>query len=269
MKALGIAALLFGTSTAACSMIPVHMHTETHIQHMDGTVEHTSSDWEGTLDQLPDQLSKEGEHLAHVTSKMVAELTDVPPPGNVTLADLHPNLAKYKGQHGVDFLADAKDAEGKPITFQYVKLGAPSYDDFFRTAQEVYAIVYETTQVLSQMRQLAGKILDTKIDATAELSAQVNKAIGAGADAQLTARLKELKDAAVALSILVPALAGKIGQLVTTGEALVTNAATSLTNPKVVAHLGLVKRGLVDSVKVIKDSGGLVADYAKTLTSFS
>ena len=68
-----------------CSHIPVDFHTETHIQHADGTVEHKSSDWHGTLDQLPAQLSKFGTELADVTAQMGKELTDVPPPGRVEL----------------------------------------------------------------------------------------------------------------------------------------------------------------------------------------
>jgi hypothetical protein len=102
---------------AGCSAIPVRMHTETHIQHADGSVEHRSSDWEGTLDQLPAQLGKAGKELGDVTAQMAKELTDVPPPGKVALGDLHPRLAKYQGQHGQDFLTDAKDEHGVPISF--------------------------------------------------------------------------------------------------------------------------------------------------------
>lgn len=48
-----------------------------------------------------------------------------------------------------------------------------------------------------------------------------------------------------------------------------TGAATSLTNPKVVAHLGLVKKGLVDSVTVVKDSGELLGALARDLAGFA
>ncbi len=261
---LGLASAL----TLGCSHIPVTMHTETHIQHADGTVEHKSSEWHGTLDQLPAQLSKAGAELGEVTAKMAKELTDVPPPGHVELKDLSPSFAKYQGKKGSDFLITAKDEDGKPITFQYVRLGQPSYDDFFKTAQEIYALIYQTTQVVGQMKQIASKLLDTKVEANANLKASVDKAIAGNADMAMIADLKEMEEMGATLAVLVPEIANKIGKLVQTGEALVAGAAASLTNPKVVAHLDLVKQGLTDSVKVIKESGSLMVDFGKTLSGF-
>jgi hypothetical protein len=252
----------------ACDKIPVHMHTETHIQHMDGTSEHKSSDWHGTLDQLPAQLSKAGKELGDVTAKMAKELTDVPPPGKVALGDLAAPLANYQGQHGADFLIDAKDDSGKPIPFSYVRLGVPSYDDFFKTAQEIYALLYQTTQVVGQMRQVAGKILDTKVDANTELKAAVDKALAGSTDSGLTTPLQSFADMATTLATLLPQIASKLAKLVQTGEGLVAGAASSITNPKVVAHLDLVKEGLVDSVRVVKESGSLMATFAKDLAGY-
>jgi hypothetical protein len=268
---LALRPLLFSIVVASglgCSQIPVTMHTETHIQHADGTVEHKSSEWHGTLDQLPAQLGKAGAELGEVTSKMAKELTDVPPPGHVELKDLSPSLAKFQGKQGSDFLVTAKDAKGKPITFEYVRLGHPSYDEFFKTAQEIYALVYQTTQVVGQMRQLASKLLDTKIEANASLKGSVDKAISGNADMALIADLKEMEEMGTVLAVLVPEIANKLGKLVQAGEALIAGAATSLTNPKVVAHLGLVKDGLTSSVKVIKESGSLMVDFGKTLSGF-
>lgn len=244
------------------------MHTESHIQHMDGTSEHKSSDWHGTLDQLPAQLSKAGKELGEVTAKMVKELTDVPPPGKVELKDLSPELAKHQGQHDRDFLMSAKDEKGQPITFTYVRLGVPSYDDFFKTAQEIYALIYQTTQVVGQMRQVSAKLLDTGVDARAELKATVDKAMKVDSDSKLTLRLRAFTEMAQTLAVLLPQIVERIGKLVSTGEALISGAATSITNPKVVTHLGLVKDGLVDSVKVIKESGALMVTFGKDLAGF-
>ena len=236
---------------------------------MDGTSEHKSSDWHGTLDQLPAQLSKAGKELGEITAKMVKELTDVPPPGKVELKDLSSDLAKHQGQPDRDFLVTAKDDKGAPITFSYVRLGAPSYDDFFKTAQEIYALIYQTTQVVGQMRQVSAKLLDTKVDARAELKASVDKALLKGeADTELSGRLRNFSEMAQTLAVLLPQIASRLGKLVSTGEALVTGAAASLTNPKVVAHLGLVKDGLVDSIKVIKESGALIVTFGKDLSGF-
>lgn len=263
-----VSALALGSLSLGCSAIPVKMHTETHIQHADGTVEHKSSDWEGTLDELPEQLGKAGAELGDVTAKMAKELTDVPPPGKVELKDLSPELAKFQGKRGADFLVSAKDENGKPISFQYVRLGVNEYDEFFKTSQEIYALVYQTTQVIGQMKKLSSKLLDAKVDASATLHAEVDKAIAGGADAELVADLKVMQEMARELATLVPQIVNKIGKLVSAGEALVASAATSLTNPKVATHLDLVKTGLVTSVKVIKESGTLMVDMTKSLSGF-
>jgi hypothetical protein len=259
-----LAALALG-----CSHIPVDFHTETHIQHADGTVEHKSSDWHGTLDQLPEQLGKAGAELGDVTSRMAKELTDVPPPGKVELKDLSPALAKYQGKHGADFLVTARDKTGKPITFQYVRLGVPQYDEFFKTAQEIYALVYETTQLVGQMTNLSSTLLSTNVDANAELRGAVDKALASGGDTELVADLRTMQEMGEVLATLVPQIADKLAKLVQTGEALIASAATSITNPKVVAHLDLVKEGLVSSVNVIKESGSVLVDFSKTLSGFA
>jgi hypothetical protein len=252
-----------------CGAIPVEMHTSTTVQHSDGTVEHKETHWHGTLDQLPAQMGKAGKEFGAVTAQMAKELTDVPPPGQVALDDLHPSLAKYKGQKDADFLINAKDDQGKPIDFKYVKLGVQQYDEFFKTAAEIYALVYQTTQVIGEMRQASSKILDKKIDASAELKASVDKALANGSgDGEVTAKLQGFAEQAQTLGVLVPQIAQKIVKLIQTGEALVASAATSITNPKIVTHLDLVKTGIVDSVKVIKESGVLLGNFSKDLTGF-
>lgn len=265
---LPLVVVLPGLGALGCDQIPVHMHTESHIQHMDGTSEHKSSDWHGTLDQLPAQLGKAGKELGEVTAKMARELTDVPPPGKVELKDLSPELGKHQGQRGRDFLVTAKDDKGEPITFSYVRLGVASYDEFFKAAQEIYALVYETTQIVGQMRQVSAKMLDTAVDASADLKVSVDRAMKADGDAHLAHRLRTLNEMAQTLAVLVPRIVDKLGKLVSTGEALVAGAAASITNPKVVTHLGLVKDGLVDSIKVIKESGGLMVTFSKDLAGW-
>lgn len=255
-------------AAVGCSHIPVEMHTETHIQHADGTVEHKSSDWHGTLDQLPAQLSKFGGELADVTAQMGKELTDVPPPGRVELKDLDPSLAKYQGKRGADFLGTAKDEKGNVIAFEYVRLGQPQFDDFFKTTQEIYALVYQTTQVVSQMKQISSKILDAKVEGGANLRASVDKALKAEADGGLTADLRTMEEMAHSLAVLIPQIASKIGKLVQAGQALITSAPTAIANPKVLAHLDLVKKGLGSSVKVIEESGGLLVGFTKDLSGF-
>jgi hypothetical protein len=256
-------ALTSAVLAVGCSSIPVKMHTESHIQHMDGTVEHKSSNWEGTLDQLPAQLGKAGQELGDVTAVMVKELTDVPPPGHVELKDLDPSLAKYQGKQGLDFLMSARDADGTAADFRYVRLGVASYDDFFKAAQELHALVHQATQTIGQLRQLAAKVQGKDLDPKANLKAEVDAALGKG---EHEARLRQLVEVGASLGVLLPQVAAKLAKLVTTGQALVTQAATSLTNPKVLAHLDLVKKGLVSSVAVVKASGDVVVAFGKDLS---
>ena len=53
-RALFPFSLLLMMTALGCSHIPVTLHTETHVQHVDGTVEHKSSDWHGTLEVARD-----------------------------------------------------------------------------------------------------------------------------------------------------------------------------------------------------------------------
>jgi hypothetical protein len=260
--------------TCGCGAIPVQMHTSTTIRHSDGTVEHKETHWKGTLDQLPAQLSKAGDELAEVTGKMAKELTDVPPPGKVKLSDLGPGMQAFEGNPGTDFLSIAKDDDGKPIDFSYVRLGQPSYDDFFRDAQLMYATVYQADQTVHRMRELSGQLLHEKVDASASVSEAVGRAlkIDAGGDADVQAQvdqLQQMQKLAASLATLVSQFASRVGKLMSDGEHLIAGAAASLTNPKVVTHLGLVKEGLGDSVKVVKDSGVLVVKLAKDLGGFA
>ncbi|HEX8789582.1 MAG TPA: hypothetical protein VF765_01425 [Polyangiaceae bacterium] len=257
----------FVVAATGCSMIPVKMNTSMTVVHGDGTVEHKETHWEGTLDQLPAQMAKAGDDLADVTGKMVKELTDVPPPGKVKLSDLSPGLQSYEGNPQCDFLISAKGDDGKPIDFQYVQLGQPSFDKFFKDAQVTYAIVYQADQTLHRLRELSAKISGQKVDASAALSSVVSQALqNSDPDSQsLVSELKQVQQLGVALASLVMQFAGHVTTLIADGEQLVAGAASSLTNPKVVTHLGLVKKGLVDSVTVVKNSGELLVKFGADL----
>jgi hypothetical protein len=261
-------------AVTGCSAIPVTVNTSTTIRHSDGTVEHKQTHWHGTLDQLPAQVGKAGSDLAQVTGKMAKELTDVPPPGHVQLGDIGPGLKGFQGNPKLDFLASAKDTDGNPIDFQYVQVGAPSYDQFFKDAQTTYAVVYQADQTVHRMRELSAKLLGQKIDASAQLQTTVSQALqaggNAGADAQpLVDELQQMQQLAASLGTLVSQFASRVEKLVSDGQQLIAGAAASLTNPKVVTHLGLVKQGLGDSVKVVASSGDLLVKLASDLGSFA
>lgn len=260
------AVTLFASTTTGCNLIPVKVHTESTIVHSDGKVEHKEHDWEGTLDQLPAELSRAGAELADVTSKMAKELTDVPPPGHVALKDLGPGFEKFEGDPETNFLLVAKNDKGEKEDFEYVRLGVESYDDFFKTAQELHALTWEATQTTSHMRQFSSRALNEKIDPAANLRVAVDRASGANATAKT--ELSKLADLGVLLAAIVPEMAQKTAHLVQAGEKLVVGTPTALTNPKFATHLGLVKRGLVTSILVVKEAGGTMLGLGKELSPF-
>lgn len=260
-------------SSAACNLIQVKQDRTMTYHNADGTVTVKHEHWEGTLDQLPShmgkQLTEAGDQLATATTKMVKQLKDVPPPGKVKLGDLGPGMGKFEGNPQTDYLLQAKDDDGNPIAFEYVQLGVPSYDAFFKQAQQVFALCYQANQTLEHMATLSGQILNTKVAVDASLSASVTSALGqANADASAVAQLKAMQDLAASVGTQVAQIAKGIDALVATGKALILSAPTSLTNPKVLLHLGLVKDGLTDSVKVIKSSGELMGGMTGSFTGF-
>jgi hypothetical protein len=259
-------AALAATSATGCNMIPVKLHTESTIVHADGKVEHKEHDWEGTLDQLPGELAKAGSELADVTAKMAKELTDVPPPGHVALKDLGPGFDKFEGDKDTNFLLVAKNEKGEKEDFEYVKLGIDSYDDFFKTAQELHALTWEATQTTSHIRQFSSRALSEKIDAGANLKVALDRASGANATAKT--ELTKLGDLSVLLATIVPEMVSKTTHLVQAGEKLVAGAPSALTNPKFATHLGLVKKGLLSSILVVKESGSAMVGLGKDLSPF-
>jgi hypothetical protein len=218
------------------------------------------------LEDMPGAISEAADEMAAVTAKLIKKLTDVPPPGKVKLGDLGAGFKDFEGQKEFDFVMQAKEGD-KPIEFQYVQIGVPDYDKFFKTTAEIYALTYQTKQSLNRMRLLASAVLDEDISASASVSAAVDRALGsaqAEAKGDLTANLKQFKAIGQMLASVVPAIVDKVSTLVSLGQKLILGAPTAITNPKVVLHLGLIKEGLGDSVKVIQEAGknlgGIVAD---------
>ncbi len=220
------------------------------------------------LEDMPGAMSEAADEMAAVTAKLIKKLTDVPPPGKVKLGDLGSGFKDFEGQRDFDFLILAKEGD-KPIDFQYVQIGVADYDKFFKTATEIYALTYQTRQAINRMRLMASAALDEDIDAKASVSVAVDRALGkvdAEAKGDLIPKLKQLKGIGQMLATVVPAIVDKVSTLVSLGQKLILGAAASITNPKVVLHLGLIKEGLGDSVKVIQESGknlgGIVSDLA-------
>jgi hypothetical protein len=271
-RSAALSSLVLGScALGGCEHIPVQMHTSMTVQHADGTVDHKETHWQGSLAELPGHMEELGHDLSMVTGELIKKLTEVPPPGHVKLGDLAPGLAKHENRPETNFLLNAKDEKtGDIIPFEYVKIGVQDYDAFFQTAQEIYALVYECTQAISQMRELAKKILNDGVDAKTEIFAQIDKvraklAGGAQVDSELVQRFNLLVDLGGVLAQLVPSIGQKAIKLAQQGQALVTNAQAAITNPKVLIHLDLIKKGVIASAKAMKDSGEVLVDFGQKL----
>jgi hypothetical protein len=117
------------------------------------------------------------------------------------------------------------------------------------------------------MRQFAGRAMKEKLSPGADLRAAVSKA--SGMNPQAKTKLTGLADMSVVLGTLVPQMAAKTASLVSAGQKLVTGAPTSLTNPKLVTHLGLVKKGLLASISVVRESGSAMVGLGAELSPFA
>jgi hypothetical protein len=162
---------------------------------------------------------------------------------------------------------DAKAADGKPEDFSYVRIGVASYDDFFRTAQELHALTYQATKTVGRIRTLSKKVLGAPIDAGANLRVALDRA-KVTATGQTKTDLVKVGELASALATMIPEIVAKTDALVASGKRLVGDAPKDLTNPKLVLHLDLVKQGLVASSAVVKESGVAMASLMGELGSF-
>jgi hypothetical protein len=232
------------------------------------TVHHREVD---KLEDMPGAIADAADEFAADTAKLIKKLTDVPPPGQVKLGDLTPGLKQYEGNTNYDFLIQAKEKDGKPIDFKYVRIGVNDYDTFFKTTCEIYALTYQTRQSLHRMRELAAAVLDEDVKEETAANVAVTKALGsdkAQAKSQFVEHLTAFKDVGAQLAGIVPQIVGKVGTLVNAGKNLILGAPAAITNPKVVLHLGLIKQGLGDSVKVIGEAGKNLGAIVSDVTGF-
>ena len=77
---------------------------------------------------------------------LAQKLTAAPPPGKVTLGQLAASLKPYEGDVRYDYLKVARMNPKAKYRFEYVRIGMPEYDNFFRAAAEMYATAYQMTE---------------------------------------------------------------------------------------------------------------------------
>ncbi len=185
----------------------------------------------------------------------------LPPPGRVRLRHISKKLKRHEGRAGVDFLSGA-EAKKAGQRFEYIRLGVPQIDGFFKASTRLYATAWQTRQSLHRASELVSAIQDEEVDVTGELIGQIASALKVRttpANKLLKTKLKNLQTTIKILRHVVPAIVGQVQELVSTGKALVLSAPTLVTNPKVLIHIDKVKDGLVQSVEVVIQAGELLA----------
>jgi hypothetical protein len=252
----------------------------------DGSTTTTTKEYDD-WDEMKEDLAIAGKELRATTKQLIAKLTEAPPPGQVKLGDLSPDLAQFEGNAAFDFLATA-EGDGDGPAFSYVQIGVPSYDEFFKAAAEFHAFVFQTRESILKLRALAqARIQATvngRVDAKMSLGDVVALALrhsgGAGdaagaAAGRLGAELGEgvpddllqMRDLALSIGRSAPEFVDKTQALIQSGRQLVTAAPSSILNPKTVIHIDLIVKGLDDSVRVVGSSGKLLGEMIKQLAT--
>jgi len=225
-----------------------------------------------SLEELPAALGEMSDALGDTTSQLTKALVEAPPPGTVKLRHLAPGLRRFEGKKDFDFLMQAKSKAGDPIEFKYVRIGVPTYDAFFKSAMEFYAFTYQARQSIHRLRTLSAQVLSEDVNESAAVGELVGRALKAPknrSDRAARSRLTEVRDLGIAVAQSTPAMVGKVQELIAAGQGLIAGAAASITNPKTLLHIDLIKQGLEQSIGVVTESGGLLGDIASDLAGLS
>lgn len=257
---------------AACEALGIKGKVVTTVTENGHTTvhEHDFKNWtefEDAMGEVATDFSAFAKEVGSVTSRLVKQLVDVPPPGHVQLGDLDPRLEPFQGDVRYDYLKVATMQPNPAYDFTYVRLGMPDYDAFFKASAQMYATAYqlmETGRHIVLARAAAvGEQPDSEVDAGKK---KVPKRQVEDALAQLrSSSQSDVADKAQVLGTLYTSvvtlgaeLASKSADTISTGAQLVASAPKQILNPKLVLHLGLIVEGLSKSVALVRDTAGLL-----------
>ena len=220
-------------------------------------------EFKSAMNEVGTDFSDVAKEMGSTTTQLVKELVDAPPPGKVTLSALDPGLKQFEGNEKLDFIAAAAKKPDAPYDFTYVQIGVKSYDDFFKAAAETYALAFQLKETGRRIRVACGALTGDKPDDSvkpSELAEKARKVEASDDNRDMAAYFQQLDGVWSLTGQLSIKLAGKIAELVQTGQALITSAPSSITNPKTVLHLKLIVKGLEQSVGLIKDGGKMIGE---------
>ncbi len=222
--------------------------------------------------KLPADLVQANFDLSVVTHKLIADVTELPAPGSVTLADLGADMSRFQGDPETDFLINAKDEEGRAVEFVYARFGIAEYDMFLKQAVVAKALSYQTLRTVNRMIALSSQVLGERVVANAQLSANVTRALqratASGANAQLADELKKLRALGKSLAVLVPRFAEQAARLTSAGVSLTTSASGAFATSRFALHLPTVVASLESSLNAIKASGSWTLQMSISLRAF-
>ncbi len=224
------------------------------------------------LEDMPAAFSQATDQISNTTSQLAKELAknvEAPPLGQVKLSDLSPRLQRFE-ESQVDFLHQAAQASDQSKRFQYVQIGVPVYDQFFKVTTEIYAITFQGKQAIVRGKQIAFSMMDRTYDSNTALALILQEALDSKTPPgreSLRGQLDESKEVLLLLADLGPAFFNKSQELVGTGQQLITAAPTTITDPRTILHMDLIVQGLEESLAATTESGTLLGGMITELSA--
>jgi hypothetical protein len=258
--------LAVGSATSACSVVQSlapKATVDVHTKNADGKETHYHKDI-SNYEDLKDLANDAADAASSVTKTLIEKLTEVPPPGDVTLATLSPALAEYEGTES-DYLARSKAED--PTKFQYVQIGVRGYDAFFQACAEFYAFVYQSTELLLALEKMVSAALKGESQKKLKLAQMVDVSF-VGANGSVKAELVAKKGVAVQIASLVPTFIEKGQNVVVAAKQLIDDSQNALTAPMLIAHVDLIVTGIKAGASMAQESGKLLGETSAELLGF-
>ncbi|MEB2313548.1 MAG: hypothetical protein OZ921_03580 [Sorangiineae bacterium] len=226
-------------------------------------------EFEEAMGEVATDFSEFAKQVGAVTRELISTLTDVPPPGKVKLGALAPSLAPFEGNLDYDYLTVASMQPDAPYQFEYVRLGMPDYDAFFKASAELYATAYQLLEtgrhIVLANAAAKGERPPSDVEAGKRRlpKSEVEQALGtlrATDDSAVAKKAEQLEVLYGSVVTLGQTLAARTADTLSTGAALVASAPAQIVNPKLVLHLDLIVKGLTESLALVKDTGALLGE---------
>ncbi len=197
--------------------------------------------------QIGKALAAAMKELRRIIKEMIQDILHVPEPGQIALADLDPAFVP---------LADSKYDHVGTDKFTYVRLDVPAFDGFFKSSMELFAYTTQLVRTSEDLRHEIGLRQGHK-----EASSMKVRELLA-----VASRTESLQGLTGAVEATLSPSAGyreQIDGLRSSGAALVANAKKTLINPRVIAHVDLVVKGVKQSLEVLAETAKLFVELFK------